>query len=113
MKSTALILASFLCMGGLSAIAADVTIEGDVVRYEPGHVLVLRDTGGREVSYTLAPNVVVPADIATGHRVTIYTGAEGGSTVVTRVTTSLTPSGDVKRTVERDDRPQRATPRAP
>ena len=100
MKRTALILSLFLGSAA-AAMAADVTVVGDVVRYEPGHVIVVRGDGGREMTYTLSPSVVMPSDIATGRHVTLYTDASSGSTVVTRVTTSVTPAGDVKKTVER------------
>src|SRR5258706_4054748 len=80
-----------------------ITIVGDVVRYEPGHVIVIRNKDNREITYTLASDVNVPADIQVGKRVTIYTepSAEGGATVVKRVTTtSVTPEGQTKRTTE-------------
>ena len=80
-----------------------VTIDGEVVRYEPGKVIVIRGTDNREVVYNLAPSVTVPSDIQVGRRVTLYTEpAVGGSTqLVKRVTsTSVTPEGQTKRTTE-------------
>ena len=79
-----------------------VTVMGDVVRYEPGHVIVVRDSGNKEVNYTLTSTSTVPADLAVGRHVTLYTTrGDDGSSTVTRVTTSLTPAGNVKKTVER------------
>jgi hypothetical protein len=78
-----------------------VVITGEVVRYEPGHVIVVRSDKG-EVSYTLMPSLVVPTDVRVGRTVSLYTEpGENGATVVKRVTTtSVTPSGNVKTTTE-------------
>ena len=79
------------------------TIVGDVIRYEPGRVIVVRGSDDREVSYNLTSNVRVPADVRAGGRVTLYTepGPNGGTQVVSRVTTtSITPEGNVQRTTE-------------
>jgi hypothetical protein len=88
-----------------SAPVADdrpMTVIGEIVRYEPGKVIVLRDAGNHEVTYMLTPSIVVPSDVQVGRRVTLYTtrGADGGWTV-TRVSTSVTPEGELQRTVER------------
>lgn len=80
-----------------------ITIDGEVIRYEPGHVIVLRGADNKEVLYTLAPSVVMPEDVRVGRRVTLYTepGEKGGTQVVSRVTTtSVTPEGNVKRVTE-------------
>jgi hypothetical protein len=78
-----------------------VTVDGEVVRYEPGNVIVVRGADNKEVSYVLSRSVAVPADVV-GRRVTLYTepGA-GGTTLVSRVvSTSVTPEGNLKRTTE-------------
>lgn len=80
-----------------------VTVDGDVVRYEPGRVIVLRGADSKEVTYTLAPSIVIPADVKVGRRVTLYTepAANGGTQIVSRVTTTtVTPEGNIKRTTE-------------
>jgi hypothetical protein len=79
-----------------------VIINGEVVRYEPGHVIVLRTRDKGEVSYTLMPSVTVPADVQVGRTVTLFTepGADGTTLVKRVTTTSVTPSGNVKRTTE-------------
>jgi hypothetical protein len=81
-----------------------VTVDGDVIRYEPGRVIVLRAAdSSKEVSYTLSPTIVMPAEVKVGRRVTLYTepGRDGGTQIVSRVTTtSITPEGDVKNTTE-------------
>jgi hypothetical protein len=84
-----------------STTTKPIMITGEVVRYEPGHVIVLRSDKG-EVSYTLMPSLTVPADVQVGRTVSLYTEpGEGGNTVVKRITTtSVTPSGNVKQTTE-------------
>jgi hypothetical protein len=78
------------------------TVNGEVVRYEPGRTIVLREPDRKEVTFTLTPDIVVPADVRIGRKVTLFTEAgEGGTTLVKRVTTtSMTPEGDVKRTTQ-------------
>jgi hypothetical protein len=80
-----------------------VTIDGEVVRYEAGRVIVIRGADNKEVAYTLSPSIVVPAEVKVGRRVTLFTepAKEGGTQLVSRVTTtSVTPDGNVKRTTE-------------
>ena len=76
------------------------TVAGEVVRYEPGRTIVLRNHDRKVVTYTLTPDIVVPSDVSVGRNVTLFTEAgTGGTTLVKRVTTtSMTPEGDVKRT---------------
>jgi len=76
------------------------TVTGEVVKYEAGRTIVLRDMNRKEVTFTLAPEMVVPEDIRVGRKVTLFTeSGDGGTTLVKRVTTtSTTPEGDVKRT---------------
>jgi hypothetical protein len=80
-----------------------VTVDGEVVRYEAGRVIVIRGADNKETVYTLAPSVTVPADVQIGRRVTLYTepAAFGRTQLVSRVTTtSVNAAGDVKRTTE-------------
>ena len=80
-----------------------VTIDGEVVRYEAGSVIVIRGADNKETVYTLAPTTVVPADVKIGRRVTLFTepGKDGATQLVSRVTTtSVTPEGNVKSTTE-------------
>jgi hypothetical protein len=79
------------------------TISGDVVRYEPGRVIVVRGGDGKEVAYTLSPRVALPAQVRVGQRVTLHTerSADGSSTTVSRiVATSVTPQGNVQTTTD-------------
>ena len=80
MKTNAILAVAVLSAGVLVSTsgyaAADdkpVTVVGEIVRYEPGHVIVVRDSANKEVSYTLTPTVTVPAGVEVGKRVTLYT----------------------------------------
>jgi hypothetical protein len=80
-----------------------VTVDGEVVRYDAGRMIVIRGVDNKEITYTLSPSIVVPAEVKIGRRVTLYTepGKDGGRQLVSRVTTtSITPEGNVKRTTE-------------
>jgi len=80
-----------------------VTVDGEVVRYDPGRVIVIRGADNKEITYTLSPSIVVPADVKVGRRVTLYSepGKDGATQLVSRVTTtSVTAEGNVKRTTE-------------
>jgi hypothetical protein len=110
MKLTVFIAGFCICVASGQALAQTaqtetkyVTVDGDVVRYEPGRVIVLRGADNKEVTYTLSPTIAVPAEVKVGRRVTLYTepGSDGGTQVVSRVTTtSITSEGNVKRTTE-------------
>jgi hypothetical protein len=111
MKLTAILAAAYLATGAIvsaqtytqTAETKFVTVDGEVLRYEPGRTIVVRGSDNREVTYTLTPAVNVPADIQVGRRVTLYTepGMNGAPAMVSRVTTtSVTPEGNVKRTTE-------------
>jgi len=84
-----------------------VTITGEVVRYEPGQTIVLRQPDKRVVTYSLSPGAVLPDDIQTGRTVTVSTepSSDGsGPAIVTKVTTtSMTPEGQTKTTTERTE----------
>lgn len=82
-------------------VVAPVIVTGEVTRFEPGRILVLK-RDGREVSYTLTPDLSLPAEIQLGRRVSVHTerGADGNTRVTRVVTTNLTPEGQVQRTTE-------------
>jgi hypothetical protein len=84
-----------------------VTISGEVIKYEPGQTIVLRQPDKRVVTYTLSPGAVLPEDIQIGRTVTVSTepSSDGsGPAVVTKVTTtSMTPEGQTKTTTERTE----------
>jgi hypothetical protein len=78
------------------------TIEGKVVRYEPGKTIVIVGPDSREVSYMLTDRVQVPSDVQIGRQVSLTTEpSPSGPAVVTKVTTtSITPEGNIKKETE-------------
>jgi hypothetical protein len=102
-----LVVATLLLGAGSAVVQAqtDVVVAplatGEVIRYEPGRLLVIRSEG-RELTYNLTPDLVLPAEVRLGRNVTVQTErSQDGNTNVTRVTTtSLTPEGQVQRTTE-------------
>ncbi len=84
-----------------------VTITGEVVKYEPGQTIVIRQPDRRVMTYTLSPTAVLPNDIQIGRTVTVSTepSSDGaGPAIVTKVTTtSMTPEGQTKTTTEKTE----------
>ncbi len=84
-----------------------VTITGEVVRYEPGQMIELRQPDRRVVTYTIGPGAVIPEDIQIGRSVTVATepsSSGSGPAIVTRVTTtSINPQGQTKTTTEKTE----------
>ncbi len=84
-----------------------VTITGEVVRYEPGQMIELRQPDRRVVTYTIGPGAVIPEDIQIGRSVTVTTepsSSGSGPAIVTRVTTtSINPQGQMKTTTEKTE----------
>jgi hypothetical protein len=77
-----------------------VTVTGDVVRYEAGKSIVVRSPDGREVTYSIAPDIPAPAEVTVGRHVSIVTEpSAAGPVLVTRITTdSITPEGQAQTT---------------
>lgn len=113
MKTTVLIVGLSICIGPVASGQASaqttqtvtkyVTVDGEVVRFEPGRVIVIRGADNRDILYSLSPDMALPSNLQVGRRVTLYTepGRDGGTQVVSRVTiTTVTPEGNVKRTTE-------------
>lgn len=69
-----------------------VTVTGEVMQYEPGRTIVIREPNKEAVTYTLDPSLTVPSDIQVGRRVMIYTEPADGSVRVARITTVTTPA---------------------
>jgi hypothetical protein len=84
--------------GSTRTTTKTTTVEGKVLRYEPGKTIVVMESGNREATYVLAPNATVPADIEVGRLVSLSTvNSASGPMTVTRVTTrSVTPEGSIK-----------------
>ena len=68
--------------------AKSVTTSGEIVRYDAGRTIVIRQSDDRVVTYALAPSITVSPDVQVGRRVTIFAEpAADGVVRVTRVTT--------------------------
>jgi hypothetical protein len=110
MKTGILILAGALYCG--PAVASDqaaagtaatpTVVTGEVLRFEPGRLLVVRASDGRETTFSLTPAVVIPAEVQVGRTVSVHSeqGAGGMASVTKVTTTSLTPGGQLKQTTE-------------
>jgi hypothetical protein len=87
--------------GGTVRESKVTTITGDVISYTPGHTIVLRDPSGQQMTYQLNPTVAVPAELQVGKKVTLYTEPGVNGNTVSRIsTTTITPEGQMKNTVE-------------
>jgi hypothetical protein len=94
---------------GMTRTTKITTVEGKVVRYEPGKTIVVLGPDSREVTYTLSPTVIVPADIQVGRVVTLSTEpSASGPVIVTRITTRTVASDGSMKT-ETQTRAQSAT----
>jgi hypothetical protein len=84
-----------------------VTITGEVVKYEPGQTIVIRQPDRRVLTYTLSPTAVLPDDIQVGRTVTVSTEPSSngsGPAMVTKVTTTtMTPEGQTKTVTEKTE----------
>ena len=67
-----------------------VATSGEIVRYDAGKTIVIRQSDDRVVTYALAPTTSLPPDVQVGRRVTIF--AETAADGVVRVT-RVTPLG--------------------
>lgn len=103
-----------LCVAGLAtaALAQDAavttqetvrkttsvsSIEGKVVRYEPGKTIVVTGADGKETTYILPARLEVPADVQIGRTVSLSTQPSDTGVLVTKITTqSMTPEGNLK-----------------
>ena len=79
------------------------TVTGEVVSFVPGKTIVVRRSPGDDVTLALGTSTAMPtSDVQVGQRVTLFTepGVDGTTTVSRITTTSVTPEGQAKRTVE-------------
>ena len=83
---------------GMTRTTKTTTVEGKVVRYEPGKSIVVVGPDSREVTYTLSSGIQVPADVQVGRVVTLNTEpSASGPVTVSRITTrSVNSDGSMK-----------------
>ena len=68
--------------------AKPVTTSGEIVRYDAGKTIVIRQSDDRVVTYALAPAITVSPEVQVGRRVMIFAEPSADGVVrVTRVTT--------------------------
>lgn len=84
--------------GSMTKTTKTTTVEGKVVRYEPGKTIVIIGSDNKEMSYPLTAKVMVPTDVQVGRVVTLNTEpSASGPAMVTRVTTrSVNSDGSIK-----------------
>lgn len=90
----------------VSQTTKSTTVTGEVVQYEPGKSIVIRDPNSKTMTYTIDGNLVVPSDVQVGRKVTIYSAPADGSIRVQRITTvsATNPDGSsTSRTEVRDE----------
>jgi sulfite reductase alpha subunit-like flavoprotein len=78
-----------------------MTITGEVVRYEPGHTIVIRRPNSTEATYTLDSSLDVPADVQVGRQVTLVTQSQDGTIHIRKITTTSS-SGAAPSDLERE-----------
>lgn len=83
---------------GVARTTKITTVEGKVVRYEPGKTIVVLGPDNKEVSYVLSTSATVPAEVQIGRVVSLSTEpSANGPVMVTRVTVrSVTSDGQIK-----------------
>jgi hypothetical protein len=74
------------------------TVQGKVVRYEPGKTIVVLGPDNKQMSYNLASDVNAASDVQIGKEVSLSTEpGENGAVLVHRITTkSVTSDGRIK-----------------
>lgn len=83
---------------GVARTTKTTTVEGRVVRYEPGKTIVVLGPDNKPMTYTLSGDVNVPSDVAVGRDVSLDTlPSDGGAVTVNRITVkSVTSDGRIK-----------------
>lgn len=83
------------------------TITGEVVQYQPGQTIVVRDGEGKVQTYTLDSALTVPSDVQIGRRITVYSSPVDGSLRVQKISLveSTAPDGSKQTRTEVKDEP--------
>lgn len=83
------------------------TITGEVVQFQPGQTIVVRDAEGKTQTYRLDPSLTVPSDVQVGRRITVYSSPVDGSLRVQKITLveSTSPDGSKQTRSEVRDEP--------
>jgi hypothetical protein len=91
------------------------TVTGEVVQYQPGQTIVVRDAQGKVQTYTLDSSLAVPGEIQVGRRITVYSSPVDGSVRVQRISLveSMAPDGSKETRTEVRDEPGTPVQQAP
>src|SRR5262249_55288785 len=89
-----------------------VTVTGQVIKYEPGKTIVIRQSNNSETTYTLDSSAEVPSDIAVGRQVTVVTQMKDGSVHIRKITTVTLPEGSSGSTSSMSEPPRSDAPKA-
>lgn len=83
---------------GVARTTKTTTVEGKVVRYEPGKTIVVLGPDNKEMTYTLSSGVNASSDVAVGRSVSLSTEpSDNGAVTVSRITVrSVTSDGRIK-----------------
>lgn len=78
-----------------TTLTRTTALTGELVRYEPGRLIAVRQPEGQVVTYMLAPTLTVPAEIQLGGKISFVTEPSvAGQTLVTRITTVKTETAE-------------------
>lgn len=66
---------------------SSMTVTGEVIRYEPGHTIVIRRPDNTEATYVLDSSLEVPSDVQIGRQVTLVTHSQDGTIHIRKITT--------------------------
>ncbi|MDQ6893570.1 MAG: hypothetical protein M3167_12925 [Acidobacteriota bacterium] len=83
------------------------TVTGEVMQYQPGQTIVVRDAQGRTQTYTLDSALAVPSEIQVGRRITVYSSPVDGSVRVQKISLveATAPDGSKQTRTEVRDEP--------
>jgi len=88
------------------------TITGEVVQFQPGQTIVVRDAEGKTQTYTLDPSVTVPSDVQVGRRITLYSSPVDGSLRVRKISLVESTGADGSKQTHSEVRDEPAMPPA-
>jgi hypothetical protein len=93
--------------GTTTTTTAQTTVTGEVVQYQAGQTLVVRDAQGKVQTYALDSSLAVPGEIQVGRRITVYSSPVDGTLRVKRISLveSTAPDGSKEMRTEVRDEP--------
>jgi hypothetical protein len=91
-----------------STTTQTTTVTGEVVQYQPGQTIVVRDAQDKVQTYTLDSSLAVPNEIQVGRRITVYSSPVDGTVRVQRISLveATAPDGSKQTRTEVRDEPR-------